>query len=339
MDFDLWHLYRHMYRSRLFEEAIERLWQNGDISGELHLGIGEEAIAAGIVTQMSEGDALALDHRGTPPLIMRGIDPASILKELLGKQDGLCGGLGGHMHLLSRDHLAVSSGMVGASGPAAAGFALAARYLRPGTIAIAFFGEGAANQGMLLETMNLAGVWKLPVLFICKDNEWAITTHSPQFTSGNLVERARGFGIHAQEVDGRNVEAVWKASKIAIERARNGRGPTFLHARHIQHQPGHMVSMPFTRVTRQPLKALTPIVLPMMRSFLRVKGAPLRQRVDSLLDILKLLASSHKAHSSKDYDPVWLTRQRLGRDLSHLTDLERDARIEIKKAVETALSP
>jgi pyruvate dehydrogenase E1 component alpha subunit len=337
MDFDLWYLYRHMYRSRLFEEAIKRLWQIGDISGELHLGIGEEAISAGIVTQMREGDALALDHRGTPPLLMRGIDPASMLKELLGKQDRLCSGQGGHMHLFSKDHLAASSGIVGASGPAAAGFALAARYLRPGTIAVAFFGEGAANQGMMLETMNLAGVWKLPMLFICKDNEWAITTHSPQITNGNLVDRARGFGIHAQEVDGRDVEAVWNASKIAMERARNGTGPTFLHTRFIQHQPGHMASMPFTRVTHQPLSAFKPIMLPMLKSFLRVKGAPFRKRVDSLLYIIKLITSSHKVHTSNNYDPVLLTRQKLGGEQSRLLDLERDIKLEIEEAVDTAM--
>ncbi|MCK5315674.1 MAG: pyruvate dehydrogenase (acetyl-transferring) E1 component subunit alpha, partial [Anaerolineales bacterium] len=95
-----------MYKSRLFENKVTQLWEDGKISGEMHLGIGEEAIAAGVVTQMQDGDALALDHRGTPPLLMRGVDPVQILRELLGRSDGLCAGMGGHMHLYSRQHLA-----------------------------------------------------------------------------------------------------------------------------------------------------------------------------------------------------------------------------------------
>ncbi|MFQ6115354.1 MAG: thiamine pyrophosphate-dependent enzyme [bacterium] len=190
---DLWSLYRQMLRSRLFEEAVIQLWDEGKISGEMHLGIGEEAIAAGVVAHLRDEDALALDHRGTPPLLMRGIDPVVLLREFLGRSDGLCAGMGGHMHLFSPQHLTVSSAIVGVSGPAAVGFALAAQPLRPGTLAVAFFGEGAMNQGMLMESMNLAVVWKLSVLFVCKDNEWAITTRSPSVTGGKLVDRAKCF--------------------------------------------------------------------------------------------------------------------------------------------------
>ena len=155
-DADLWDLYQQMLRSRLFEQSVQELWEAGKISGEMHMGIGEEAIVAGVVCQLQEGDAMALDHRGTPPLIMRGVDPVLLLRELLGRPDGLCRGMGGHMHLFSRKHLAASSGIVGASGPAGVGFALAAEYLRPGNVAVAFFGEGSVNQGMMMEAMNLA---------------------------------------------------------------------------------------------------------------------------------------------------------------------------------------
>lgn len=139
---ELWSLYALMLKSRLLEEAIAKLWHDGLISGEMHLGTGEEAIIAGVVPQLHEGDAMALDHRGTAALLMRGVDPALILRELLGYPDGLCGGRGGHMHLFSREYLAVSSGIVGAVGPTAVGLALSAQYLRPGAIAVAFFGEG-----------------------------------------------------------------------------------------------------------------------------------------------------------------------------------------------------
>jgi TPP-dependent pyruvate/acetoin dehydrogenase alpha subunit len=140
---DIWHLYHQMYRSRIFEEAIARLWSEGLISGEMHLGIGEEAICAGVAAHLQDGDAVALDHRGTPPLVLRGTDLQPILYELLGSDKGLCAGHGGHMHLYDKERLMASSGIVGSSGPAAAGFALAAKYLRQGKIAVAYFGEGA----------------------------------------------------------------------------------------------------------------------------------------------------------------------------------------------------
>ncbi len=185
----------------------------GLISGEMHLGTGEEAIIAGVVSQLRDGDAMALDHRGTAALLMRGLDPVPILRELLGRPDGLCGGMGGHMHLFSKEHLAASSGIVGAAGPVAAGFALAANHLRPGSISVAFFGEGAMNQGMLMESMNLASAWKLPVLFVCKDDGWAITTKSEEMTGGDLNERARGLGVPPVEADGLDVAAVWEAAR------------------------------------------------------------------------------------------------------------------------------
>jgi TPP-dependent pyruvate/acetoin dehydrogenase alpha subunit len=123
---DLWELYALMLKSRLFEEAIAALWHDGSISGEMHLGTGEEAIIAGVVAHLREGDAMALDHRGTAAMLMRGVNPKLILNELLGHPGGLCGGMGGHMHLFSKEHLAASSGIVGAEGPVAAGFALSA---------------------------------------------------------------------------------------------------------------------------------------------------------------------------------------------------------------------
>lgn len=335
---DLWFLYKHMYRSRLFEKEVAQLWEDGKISGEMHLGVGEEAIAAGVVLQLKGGDALALDHRGTPPMLMRGIDPVLILRELLGKSDGLCGGMGGHMHLFSREHLAASSGIVGASGPAAAGFALASKYIRPGSVAVAFFGEGAANQGMMLETLNLAVVWNLPVIFVCKDNDWAITTNSAEVSSNNLVVRAQGFGIPAFEVDGTDVEDVWKTAGNAIQRARQGYGPTFILASKIQHQPGHMLSIPWTRLTHQPLRQIWSIFLPLLRSFLRIRGAPFRKRVGGMQYIFSLILNSSKAHSSRHPDPVTATRAKLETDPVRLQEIEKAVQLEIQSVLSAALS-
>ena len=186
MDLDSVALYRKMLTCRRFEEAIAVLWHEGRISGEMHLGIGEEGINAGVLDHLGDDDAVALDHRGTAGMVLRGVDLAAIAKECIGAADGLCGGMGGHMHLFSKGHLAASSGIVGAAGPTACGFALAAQHLRPGTVAAAFFGEAAMNQGMLMEAMNLAAAWELPVLFVCRDNGIAITTASASVTGGDL---------------------------------------------------------------------------------------------------------------------------------------------------------
>lgn len=333
---DTWSLYRQMFRSRLFEEAVLQLWKAGLISGEMHLGIGEEAIVAGIIDHMIEGDAMALDHRGTPPLLMREIDPVLLLKEFLGHQDGLCAGLGGHMHLFSKDHLAASSGIVGSTGPTAVGFALAGAYLRPGTLAVAFFGEGAMNQGMMMEAMNLASAWKLPVIFVCKNNAWAISTSSPSVTGGNLMDRALGFGMPALEVDGSDVQAVWGAASEGFERARNSGGPTFLLAR-CSHPEGHYLGDPLLRMSRQPMKELSKRAGPLFRSMISRKGAPIRDRMKSLRDAMAV-GKQIAGQVAATEDPLDLTRRMLVADIKRLTMLEEEVSREIYRAVALALN-
>ncbi len=337
MPSDLWSLYALLLKSRLFEQAIAKLWYDGFILGEMHLGTGEEAIIAGVVTQLREGDAMALDHRGTAALLMRGVDPVLILRELLGCPDGLCGGMGGHMHLFSKEYLAASSGIVGAEGPAAAGFALSAQYLYPGAIAVAFFGEGATNQGMLMESMNLASVWDLPVLFVCKDDGWAITTQSERVTGGDLNERARGLGIPAVQVDGCDVSAVWEACHAAIERARSGEGPTFLHARCV-HFEGHFLGLQLIRVVRDPLREMPGIALPLTQSFLRPGGAPWRERLAGLKTVLAVVLSTVRdPRRDLANDPVRRARTTLQSDPIRLQELEDQVHQEINNALASAL--
>jgi TPP-dependent pyruvate/acetoin dehydrogenase alpha subunit len=336
---DLWALYRLMLRSRLFERAVQQLWDAGDISGEMHLGTGEEGIVAGVVSQLIDGDAMALDHRGTPPMLMRGVDPVTLLRELLGRSDGLCAGMGGHMHLFSREHLAASSGIVGAGGPAVVGFALAAKRLRPGSLAVTFFGEGAANQGMLLEAMNLAVVWKLPALFVCKDNGWAITSESASLTGGGLVERAQGFGMPAVEVDGTDVESVWTAAREAMIRAREGDGPTFLHARCV-HLEGHFLGDPLLAALRRPLREMSEMSGPLTRSLIRSGGAPLGERLRGLRSIVRMLLSSRRnASDHEEQDPLRRARERLTSEPDRLEALEHDVAKELAQIIHTALAP
>lgn len=335
---ELWSLYPLMLKSRLLEEAIAKLWHDGLISGEMHLGTGEEAIIAGVVPQLQERDAMALDHRGTAALLMRGVDPVLILRELLGYPDGLCGGRGGHMHLFSREYLAVSSGIVGAVGPTAVGLALSAQYLRPGTIAVAFFGEGAMNQGMLMESMNLASAWNLPVLFVCKDDGWAITTQSDRVTGGDLNERARGLGIPAVEVDGCDVSEVWEASHSSIERARSGQGPTFLHARCV-HFEGHFLGFHLLRIVRHPLREIPEVAVPLTQSFLRPGGATVRERLAGLKTVVAaVLSTLRDPRRDSAHDPVRRARTTLRSDSVRLQELEDQVEKEISNVLSSALA-
>ncbi|HSM54819.1 MAG TPA: thiamine pyrophosphate-dependent dehydrogenase E1 component subunit alpha [Candidatus Sulfomarinibacteraceae bacterium] len=329
---DLWKLYAMMLRSRLFEEAVSELWREGLISGEMHLGVGEEGIIAGIAAHLQEGDALALDHRGTSAMLLRGVDPVLLLKEMLGREDGLCGGWGGHMHLFSRPHLAASSGIVGASGPAGAGFALAAQQLRPGTAAVAFFGEGAMNQGMLLETLNLAAVWRLPLLLVCKDNGWAIATRSPQVTSGDLRERARSFGLPVASVDGRDVAAVWQLAREGLALARAGEGPTFLHAT-CTHLEGHFLGDLLLRLAR---REEMPPLWPLLRSAAGREGAGLSERLSGLQQVVALLRQAAGDHEGRENDPLPRARRQLA-DEARLTDLEQAIVDEVQSVVARAL--
>lgn len=332
---DLWHIYENMFRSRLFEEAIMRAWQAGHISGEMHLSVGEEAIAAATVLQLQDGDAMALDHRGTAPLVMRGVDLALLFREMLGQADGLCKGQGGHMHLFSKEHLAASSGIVGAAGPAAAGFALANRYLRPGKVALAFFGEGAMNQGMLLESMNLAVVWKLPVVFICKDNQWAITTPSRSVTGGSLAERAGSFGMPSEQVDGNDVEAVWEAARKAIDRARAKKGPAFLQAA-CSHPEGHFLGDPLLRIARHPVKEMKKVAGPLFKSVTKAGGASALKRTGGLGAVTSLIGKTTKTQVFDHKDPVKIVRARLAAEKGRLKTLEAGVNEQISRVAGSA---
>lgn len=337
MSFDLWSAYREMLRSRIFEEVVTSLWEQGLIYGEMHLGAGEEAIAAGVVLQMQEGDAMSLDHRGTPALLMRGVDMVLLLNEFLGRPDGLCHGYGGHMHLFSPEHLAASTGIVGAPAPAAAGFALAARFLRPGKLSVAFFGEGAINEGVLMESLNLAAVWRLPVLFVCKDNNWSIFTRSETVTAGHLPDRARCFGIPVTEVDGTRVEDVYEAANQAFTKIRNGEGPIFLYGRCV-HLQGHLLDDPLVDLARHPLQEPKRIVLPVIKSALRLRGAPILKRIRGLTSSLELISQAAKSDSVKNMDPVVITRAQLLHDPTRLENLEYEVMREINSALDSSLA-
>jgi len=299
-------LYENMVRSRYFEELTKILWEDGLIPGELHLGIGTEAAIAGVVGNLFEGDAIASDHRSSPIFIMRGVDPVSILLEMMGHpgKESLCGGLGGHMHLFSKKRLMATSGIVGASCPGAVGFALAAKYKKTDNIAVSFSGEGSYNQGHALEAMNLASAWKLPVLFVCKDNGWSITTRTEDFTGGNLIDRARGFGIDGVSLNGLDVDEVYNATKNVIQQMRKDKNPYFLHV-NVTHREGHFTTDPLLH-SGDTLKNYGG---PMTKSLLTPKGSRIAKRMKAVGNILGSLIKFRKQTSKKN-DPLVVLRKK-----------------------------
>jgi TPP-dependent pyruvate/acetoin dehydrogenase alpha subunit len=334
---DLWSLYALMKKSRLFEEAVTKLWKNGLISGEMHLGTGEEAIIAGVVSQLQPGDAIAVDHRGSAAFLMRGVDPVLLLREMLGCADGLCAGQGGHMHLFSKENLAASSGIVGAEGPAAVGFALAAQYLHPGAVAVAFFGDGAMNQGMLMESINLASAWNLPALFICKDDAWAIVTRSGDSTRGRMEDRVRGLGVNYIDVDGLAVEQVYQAAQQAIVRARKDGGPSFIHC-HCVHLEGHFLGLQLLRLTRDPLRELPGIAGPLTRSFLRPGAKSLGERLGGMKYILSTIqATLRDPRRFSINDPIERLRATLLSDPQRLKEVDHLIEQETAAIIASAL--
>jgi pyruvate dehydrogenase E1 component alpha subunit len=242
------------------------------------------------------------------------------------------------MHLFAPEYLAASSGIVGASGPAAAGFALAGQYLRPGTISVAFFGEGATNQGMLLESFNLAAAWQLPVLFVCKDNAWEITTQFSTVSYGGLAERARSFGVTALDMDGSDVQAVWEVARQAIQQLRQGGGPFFMHASCV-HLHGHFLGDQLMHLANDRLSESNTTTLPMVKSFLRRKGAPWRDRLQGVTHALTMISHAPDRSALQKKDPLISTRLKLETDPGQLQEIEAEIQLEIQQAVQLALSP
>lgn len=329
---DLAFLYRQMARARAYELAVEDLWNRGLISGEMHLGTGEEAVAAGVVTHLEDGDGLALTHRCSPALVVRGVPMAPMLSELLGREDGLCKGRGGHMHLFSKDHLAATSGIVGASLPTAAGFALANWRLRPGRIAVAFTGTGAMNQGMALETLNLAAAWELPLLIVCIDNGWAITTTSEQVTGGRLTDRAKSFGLKVDSVDGTDVAAVYKTAGRMVGRARN-REPGFLLAT-VPRLDGHFLGDPLMKMARQPVSEGRDTFGKVISAAFSREGGGFRDRAGGMTRMMSVLARARRVPARLgNGDPMTVARKQLRKFPTECERVDREAAEEVEAAV------
>jgi len=239
-------MYEKMLTIRFFEERAVFLFRSGVIGGAVHPSIGQEAVAVGTCENLSREDFITSTHRGHGHCIAKGGDIRRMMCEIIGKSDGYCKGKGGSMHIADRSiGILGSNGIVGAGIPIAVGAAFRNKYKQESDrVVVCFFGDGGANQGSFHESLNMAAIWKLPVIFLCENNVWAISTRSDYASSGKSIgERGCAYGIPGALIDGNDVLSVYATVKEAVGRCRSGEGPTLLECKTYRIE-GHFVGDP-----------------------------------------------------------------------------------------------
>jgi len=247
--------YKKMVTIRKFEEKALELYSRNLIRGSIHMYIGQEAIAVGICSALKKGDMITSTHRGHGHIIAMGGDINRMMAELLGKSTGYCKGRGGSMHIADIDiGVYGANGIVGGGIPIASGLALASVMKGEDNVAVTFLGDGAANQGLLYESLNMSSIWNLPVLFVCENNLYAQTTPSKYtLAGGSIAKRAVAFNIEGIEVDGNDVERVYEVGTYAIDKARSKKRPTLIEAKTYRWK-GHWQGDPEPYRTKEELR-------------------------------------------------------------------------------------
>jgi len=233
-------IYRKMFEIRSFEEKVFELYAQNLVPGTIHLYAGEEAVAVGLCTNLRKDDYITSTHRGHGHCIAKGAEPKRVMAEILGKRTGYCKGKGGSMHIADFSvGMLGATAVVGAGIPIAMGAGLSIKLRGTDQVTACFFGDGASNQGTFHEAINMAAIWKLPVIFVCENNLYAMgTRQSIVMLKENIADRAVAYGIPGVAVDGNDVLAVYEAAHKAVERARKGEGPTLIECKTYRHK-GH----------------------------------------------------------------------------------------------------
>jgi len=274
-------LYRTVRLIRRFEQRAIELVRSGLIPGGIHPYIGEEAIAAGVCAALRPGDFITSTHRGHGHVLAKGADPARMMAELTGRLTGLNKGRGGSMHAADFSlGILGANAIVAAAAPIATGAAWAALRTGQDKIAVTFFGDGAMSQGVLLETFNLASLWRIPVIFVCENNGWATTMPTEATVAGSITGRAEAFGIPASREDGMDPETVMAATNAAVERARSGGGPSFLEFMTYRFDAHHT----FEHVVRPRYRTEEQITAGSARDPVAIQGARLPQEQRDSID-------------------------------------------------------
>jgi len=240
-------MYKTMKRIREFESKAMELFGEGHIPGFVHLYMGEEAVATGVCSNLNEDDYITSTHRGHGHIVAKGGDLKYMMAELFGKATGYCKGKGGSMHIADATKgILGANGIVGAGHNIAVGAGLSAKYKGTGQVCICFFGDGSTNQGTFHESLNMASIWKLPVIFVCENNLYGISMHQSRHQAiQDVADRAVAYNMPGVVVDGNDIFAVYEAANEAINRARNGQGPTLIECKTYRHR-GHFEGDPTT---------------------------------------------------------------------------------------------
>lgn len=302
---ELLSLYETMFKIRQFEEKASELFADSVIPGFVHLYIGEEAVASGVCANLSDKDFITSTHRGHGHVIAKGADLNLMMAELLGKKDGYCKGKGGSMHIADvKKGILGANGIVGGGQPIATGAALACKKKKTGGVVICFFGDGATNRGTFHESINLAALWKLPVVYVIENNYWGEFCSIEESCSvQNLSVRAGAYGIPGITVDGNDVLAVREAASKLIERARNGEGPSILECLTWRHH-GHFEGDPAEyRDAELHEKWLTKDPIPRFRSYLTGKAKLAVEDVEGIESKIKALISDAVEFATNSPDP------------------------------------
>jgi pyruvate dehydrogenase E1 component alpha subunit len=235
------HMYRQMAKIRAFDEQVNELYKSAKMPGLAHLYVGQEAVAVGVCEALRRDDIITSTHRGHGHCLAKGASVDRMFAELLGKEPGYCRGKGGSMHIADPDtgNLGANA-IVGGSAGIATGAALSAKMRGSDQVAACFFGDGALGQGLLYESMNMAALWKLPVIYVCENNLYGEYTSNRETIAGDILARPRALGVHAESVDGQDVQAVYATMKRLVERCRRGEGPAFLECKTYRYYGHHV---------------------------------------------------------------------------------------------------
>ncbi len=269
VDVELWlQMYEKMAKIREFEDRVNELYMKALMPGLAHLYSGQEAVAVGVCAALRRDDSITSTHRGHGHCLAKGASLDRMFAELLGKEAGYCNGKGGSMHIADPDSGNLgANAIVGGSAGIATGAAFSAKLRGTDQVAVCFFGEGALGQGVLYEVMNMAALWRLPILYVCENNLYNEYTHMSETLSGSVTARAEALGIHAETIDGQDVQLVYDAARRLVERARRGEGPAFLECLTYRYYGHHVGDISRTyyrskeeeqewRTRRDPLKIL-----------------------------------------------------------------------------------
>lgn len=247
-------LYTKMLTIREFETKVSYLYADGKIPGFVHLYIGEEAVAVGVCSCLQKCDTITSTHRGHGHLIAKGGDLSRMMAELFGKKTGYCKGKGGSMHIADFElGILGANGIVGGGIPIATGSAYAHKLIQDSLVSVAFFGDGATNEGVFHESMNIAAAWNLPIIFVCENNNYGVSTRFSRITKiPSIAQRAGAYGMETEVVDGNDVEAVQSSAQKAVDKARAGFGPTLIECKTFRHH-GHFEGENVTYLCRNEL--------------------------------------------------------------------------------------